>query len=104
MLIACDRFHRKLRLGDRAFAIIFVLCLPVWPASAKCPGKLGAYNGYTIVDVQLRDPVGFIVPWNPLDNSLRKGLKLQKGQAFSNERFEQDSQKLGDALKARFKF
>jgi len=82
--------------------VVFLTCLPAWPASGSCAAKTSAYNGYTILDVQLRDPIGFIVPWNPLDKSLREGLKLKKGGTFSNETFQQDSQRLSDALKARF--
>jgi hypothetical protein len=106
MLSACDHSYRTLWPGLRAVVlavpILFLTYLPAWPANGSCPAKTGAYNGYTILDVQLRDPIGFIVPWNPLNKSLREGLKLKKGGTFSNESFQQDSQNLGDALRVRF--
>jgi hypothetical protein len=106
MLLTDDRCYRVPQPDARAVArtlfVVFLTCLRAWPAQGTCPAKLGAYNGYTIVDVELRDPIGFLAPWNSLDKTLREGLKLKKNGTFSNDSFEADSQKLGDTLKAQF--
>jgi hypothetical protein len=101
-----DRFCRALHPDAwavvRAGLIVLLTCLRVWSADSECKAALAAYNGYTVVDVQLRDPIGFITPFSPLDKSLREGLKLKKGGTFSNQSFEEDSQKLNDTLTAQF--
>ena len=107
MVPAGDRSNRALQPDPRAVVraglIVLLTCLRAWSADGACTAAaLAAYNGYTVVDVQLRDPIGFIIPFNPLDKTLREGLKLKKGGAFSNQIFEEDSQKLNDTLRARF--
>jgi hypothetical protein len=102
-----DRAHRALQPNTRevvlAGLIILLICLRAWSADGECTAAaLAAYNGYTVAEVQLRDPIGFIIPFNPLDKTLREGLKLKKGGTFSNQIFEEDSQKLNDTLTARF--
>jgi hypothetical protein len=107
MVLAGERSYRALQPDTRAVVraslIVLLTCLRAWSADGECTAAaLAAYNGYTVVDVQLRDPIGFIIPFNPLDKSLREGLKLKKGGTFSNQIFEEDSQKLNDTLRARF--
>lgn len=107
MVPARDRSYRTLQPDARAVVRAGLILLLTWLRAGSADGQctaaaLATYNGYTVVDVQLRDPIGFIIPFNPLDKSLREGLKLKKGGTFSNQVFEEDSQKLNDTLRARF--
>jgi hypothetical protein len=77
-------------------------CPGILPGQGDCPAKNADYDGYTILEVKLIDPVGSIIPWNPLDKKLRDGLKLKKDGAFRNADFQGDFDFLKQTLDAQF--
>jgi hypothetical protein len=89
-------------IAARGVWLLLLACPGLVPGQGTCPAKNGEYNGYTIVEVKLIDPVGFIIPWNPLDQKLRDGLKLKTSGTFTNADFQSDVQFLGQTLDAQF--
>jgi hypothetical protein len=84
---------------------IAIACLAACSAYASpgpCTNKSAAYDGFKILQVDLKNPIGFITPWGTLSNSLKRGLKLKVNSPFSLESFEQDSAFLSATLKANF--
>jgi hypothetical protein len=73
-----------------------------YASPGPCTNKSAAYNGFTVLQVDLKNPIGFITPWGSLSTSLKKGLKLKANSQFSLESFEQDSAFLSSTLKADF--
>lgn len=67
-----------------------------------CKNESAAYDGYTIRQVSVKDPIGFITPWTSLSSSLKKRLKLKDNALFSHLSFEDDSIFLSSTLKATF--
>ena len=67
-----------------------------------CTDKSAAYDGYKIVQVDVKNPIGFVTPWHSLSASLKKRLTLKVNAPFSLESFEQDSAFLSSTLKADF--
>lgn len=97
--------QRELRTCSRPpIRTIMVLLLPAigsFAAPGPC-GKSSDYNGYKILQVDIKNPIGFITPWSSLSKSLKKGLKLRAGDPFSAESFDQDSTYLNTILKGEF--
>jgi hypothetical protein len=83
-------------------ATLFLATSSCFAAPGPCSNKTAAYNGYKVLEVDVKNPIGFIAPWNPLSRSLKKGLKLRANEPFSADDFEQDSAYLSAALKAEF--
>lgn len=73
-----------------------------YASPGRCTNKWASYDGYTILKVDVKNPIGFITPWGSLSSSLKKGLKLKQNEPFSLQSFEADSAFLGSTLKAEF--
>jgi hypothetical protein len=69
---------------------------------STCSGKTSSYNGYKVLSVDVKDPIGFITPFGSFASSLKNQLKLQASAPFSRQSFEDDSAFLSAQLKARF--
>jgi hypothetical protein len=69
-------------------------------ASGPC-GPISRYNGYKVLRVDIKDPIGFISPWSPVAASLKKSLKLRAGELFSADALQRDSDFLNKILTAR---
>jgi hypothetical protein len=82
--------------------VLVLAALTAYAAPGPCTAKSAAYNGYKILQVEVKNPIGFITPWASLSTSLKKGLKLKTGGAFSSDSFNQDNDYLSAALKAQF--
>jgi len=83
-------------------ATAFLAACSTYASPGPCTNKSAAYDGFKILQVDLKNPIGFITPWGTLSNSLKKGLKLKVNSPFSLESFEQDSGFLSATLKANF--
>jgi hypothetical protein len=89
--------------GPGRLAVLFLLsCLGAWPRQDTCPALTAAYKGYTITEVKLIDPVGFVIPFNPLDMKLRDGLRLKKDGTFAATDYRADFAWLAQTLDAQF--
>src|ERR1035437_2211966 len=85
------------------FATAFLLGASAsYAAAGPCTDSSAAYDGYTVLRVDVKNPIGFITPWGSLSASLKRGLKLKDNAPFSHESFEQDSASLSATLKADF--
>ena len=85
------------------FATAFLLGASAsYAAPGPCTDSSAAYDGYTVLRVDVKNPIGFITPWGSLSASLKRGLKLKDNAPFSHESFEQDSASLSSTLKADF--
>ncbi|HWH61489.1 MAG TPA: hypothetical protein VN682_27955 [Terriglobales bacterium] len=85
-------------------AVLLIAASNSYAAPGGCTNKWAAYDGYTIIHVELKNPIGFITPWGSLSTSLKKGLKLKVNAPFSHESFEQDSAFLSSTLKSDFAY
>ena len=100
------RDHRGMRIWGHHIveitAALFLAALRTYAGPGACDKKLSYYDGYKVIKVQIKNPIGFITPWSSLSKTLKKGLKIKVDDSFSSQRFEQDSDYLNARLKAEF--
>jgi len=82
--------------------VLFLAAFIAYAAPGPCNSKSADYNGYKILQVDVKNPIGFITPWASLSSSLKKGLQLKANEPFSSDTFNRDTTSLGATLKAEF--